>query len=661
MALPIIGIPQPLVRPPTATINAFGRRLSDYKNWRDELAVIISDYQSWVETQGLGHGEDDLRVYELIDALKYDKLTVALVAEFSRGKTELINAIFFADYKQRLLPSDAGRTTMCPTELLYEEREPPCVKLLPIETRKSSLTIAEYKHMAASWSMMSLDLQHPKAMAEALQQIVQTKMVSVREAEELGLYNRLAPGVMPPSDGKIQIPLWRHAIINFPHPLLKQGLVVLDTPGLNSLGTEPELTMSMLPSAHAVLFVLAADTGVTKSDLDVWVNHVCIARRGPSDAQLVVLNKVDALWDELRTADTIATTLTRQIDETSKTLGVNPRSIFPVSAQKGLVGKIKADRALIERSGLIALETKLSTDIIAAKQALMRDKIAREIGSIVDHTRAMIEARLASVKTQLAELQSVSGKSQAAIQQMISHMRGEKQAYDQTLNNFQHTRAALSEASKILLDYLSVESFDALLIRTRNAMQESWTTPGLQVGMKLLFDGAIETMEKADRQAQQILTQVQSIHHKFLGDRGLARLQPTALSLAICKARMQRLREEAEAFRKSPVTLMTEQHFVIKKFFITLGSRARVICADCNTAARHWSKAIMAPILAQVREQKMMMDHRLENLKRIHQNLGNLSGRIADLEANKQNLENQLLIIDNMLRKIGPPNTSLHS
>ena len=33
--------------------------------------------------------------------------------------------------------------------------------------------------------------------------------------------------------------------------------MILDTPGLNALGAEPELTLSMLPSAHAVLFILA--------------------------------------------------------------------------------------------------------------------------------------------------------------------------------------------------------------------------------------------------------------------------------------------------------------------------------------------------------------------------------------------------------------------
>jgi hypothetical protein len=57
---------------------------------------------------------------QLQERLREDRLNVAFVAEFSRGKSELINAIFFADYGDRMLPSSAGRTTMCPTELLYD-------------------------------------------------------------------------------------------------------------------------------------------------------------------------------------------------------------------------------------------------------------------------------------------------------------------------------------------------------------------------------------------------------------------------------------------------------------------------------------------------------------------------------------------------------------
>jgi len=96
------------------------------------------------------------------------------------------------------------------------------------------------------WTTLPLDLESPKQMTETLRELMKTKPVPVREAQKLGLYHPTAE-VPAPANGLIDIPVWRHAVINYPNPLLKQGLVVLDTPGLNALGTEPELTMSMLP------------------------------------------------------------------------------------------------------------------------------------------------------------------------------------------------------------------------------------------------------------------------------------------------------------------------------------------------------------------------------------------------------------------------------
>ena len=56
--------------------------------------------RDWLSAQELSDAESDLRLKQLLDRLLEDTLNVAFVAEFSRGKSELINAIFFADYGQ---------------------------------------------------------------------------------------------------------------------------------------------------------------------------------------------------------------------------------------------------------------------------------------------------------------------------------------------------------------------------------------------------------------------------------------------------------------------------------------------------------------------------------------------------------------------------------
>jgi len=74
---------------------------------------------------------------------------------------------------------------------------------------------------------------------------------------------------------------------------------------------------------------------------------------------------------------------------------------------------------------------------------------------------------------------------------------------------------------------------------------------------------------------------------------------------------MDLMYEEAELFRKSPVTTMTEQNFVIKKFFISLVSQARNVFFKANQEAENWLKEVMNPLIAQIKEHKDMMEKRL--------------------------------------------------
>ncbi len=637
---------------------SLGRRLGDYRQWREQLIAKIDRYQCWIEQEGLAHGESDLRVYELIESLKSDKLTIAIVGEFSRGKSELINAIFFADYKQRLLPTEAGRTTMCPTELRYDNDVAPCISLLPIETREGSETIAELSRSPTYWTTLPLELDSPAKLAEAFHEIVKSKTVNADQARRLGLCDPDAPA----HSTRVRIPVWRHAIINYPHPLLEQGLVLLDTPGLNSLGSEPELTMSMLPNAHVVIFVLGADTGVTRSDLKIWQDYVCVAKGDRNDGRIVVLNKIDTLWDELRGPNAVSASISRQAQETAAALGISKSHVFTVSAQKGLLGKIKQDSELIDKSGLPVLEVKLSEDIVPAKQSLIREKVVQEIGSIIETTAATVDARLVATTAELNELKGMSGKNQDVIEDMMTKRQQDREAYNKKLANLENTHRVLDEQIKILLKYLSMEAFDELIAKTRQGMKGSWTTHGLKAGMKTFFDGAMGTMRKVHKQTEHIKELIESIYEQFQIEHGLAKIKLESFALEPYYVQLKRLYKEAEVFRNSATMLMTEQHFVVKRFFITLVSRARQLFDETNKGVETWSTAVMAPVFAQIREHKLTMDQRVENLKKIHKSLETLNERIAALENLKQKLEDQQQVNRDILSDINrplPPNDEI--
>ncbi len=635
--------------------DAFGQRLQDYGRWRERLADAIQTYQEWRDSGPREDDEDgdrpeELRLYELVESLRTDKLNIALVGEFSRGKTELINAIFFSDYDRRLLPSTPGRTTMCPMEIMYDPDLEPCIRLLPIETRKSGHTITELKKSHINWTTIPFDLDSPDEIAAALSEVINSKTVTQREAEELGMLSIVEDMAHP--EGGCEIPVWRHAIVNYPHPLLKQGLVVLDTPGLNALGTEPELTYSMLPSAHAIVFVLAADTGVTRSDLDIWQNHVCTAAGRNSDARIAALNKIDTLWDDLSDEKELDGYIKRQAEETRRLLDIPPDMVFPVSAQKGLVAKIRRDPSMIARSGLPNLERKLSEDIVTYKRKLIRDKVVQEIGSLVESSRQLMGSRISELETELNEIHQLRGKSQDVINDIVEKLRKHKTSYEKEVQTFHVTRRLLADQVKAMLVEMSMSKFDRMVIKTRENMSGSWTTQGLRDGMAAFFSGTSRDMERVQVHANRIYDLANRIYKQFHETHNLPRMHPAKFSVDTYVQQFKQLHDDAERFRNSPAMLMTEQHFVIKKFFITQVSRARVVFEECNRATRSWTKAVLNPISTQIQEHRVMIDRRLENLNKLKGNHASLGERITSLEQELSELKEKFGMIDDIVRNL---------
>ena len=181
-------------------------RFEAYADWRRRLSAGISSLHEWLQQQDLADAQADVKVQQLLERLQQDKLVVAFVAEFSRGKSELINAIFFADFGQRLLPSSAGRTTMCPTEILHDPSRPPSIRLLPIETRLNEATVTEFKNYADEWVTFPLDLAAADRMAETLARVSQVKRVPIALARKYGLFSERDDDILsaaPRSSGNV--------------------------------------------------------------------------------------------------------------------------------------------------------------------------------------------------------------------------------------------------------------------------------------------------------------------------------------------------------------------------------------------------------------------------------------------------------------------------
>ena len=132
-------------------------QLRSYDLWKQSMTDSIKVYQHWLDEMSLTDTETELMLIKNLRLIEKDTITIAFAAEFSRGKTELINALFFSSAGIRLLPSSPGRTTMCPTELFYDRKAAPYLRLLDIETRANDTSIEDYKRDPKHWVHIELD------------------------------------------------------------------------------------------------------------------------------------------------------------------------------------------------------------------------------------------------------------------------------------------------------------------------------------------------------------------------------------------------------------------------------------------------------------------------------------------------------------------------
>lgn len=619
---------------------AIETRFLAYGQWRAGLAQHIHHLRRWLVDQGLNQPQTDTHLDRMLAALQDDRLYLAFVAEFSRGKSELINAIFFGATGQRILPSSAGRTTMCPTEILYDAQVPVSLRLLPIETRESGAAIAEFKGFPDEWTTIPLNIQSPTEMAIALRHIAETQMVEPSRARALGLTVATDPtkaGVSIGEEGKVEIPRWRYALINFPHPLLKEGLVILDTPGLNALGAEPELTLNTLPNAHAILFVLAADTGVTQSEIGVWRTHV----EGTHKGRLVVLNKVDGLWDELKDENEVRREIDRQIEETARHLGVSEQRIYPVSAQKALIGKVRHDDALITRSGIQVLEAALADELLPSKGGLVAETVAAEFTEVEAGVERLIGQRLQGLREHFGELNSLNGKNMDVIDNMMEKVRADKTDFERSLQRFHATRSIFAQQTADLYTHISLKQLDKVIAETKKAMATSLTTSGLKAAMLAFFTYANGHMNHVSHQTQEIKALMDGVYRKFQEEHGLINIKPTAFSVMRYVREMKRLQEKHEQFTKGLSLLMTEQRTVVRGFCESAVAKVRALYISANRDIDDWLKDMMAPMESQVREHQSQLRRRLESIKRIHQASDTLETRMAELKQVLEEIDGQ--------------------
>ena len=599
--------------------------------WRHGLDRQASDLARYLLDHDLLDDASERNLAALRERLASDRLCVAFVAEFSRGKSELINAIFFADTGRRILPATPGRTTMCPVELGYEPGTPALLALLPIDTRLQPQSLAELREKPELWTRMRLDAEAPERLADALTEVTRTKAVSIDTARALGFWHDDAPDDNPPllAESLVEVPAWRHAAINYPHPLLKRGLVVLDTPGLNAIGAEPDLTLSLLPAAHAAVFILGADTGVTKSDLAVWRDHL----GGQSMTRFVVLNKIDALADPLLSEAAVNEQIEQQCRNTAATLEVARDRVFPLSARQALAGRIDGDAGALEASRLPALEDALMTQLLPRRREVIERMVADATQAVGQQTARRVNDQRRLIAEQMLELRGLRGKSSGKVQVLIQRVDREMRDFERCTERLTALRAVHARMLRELLVDLSSDTLRDEVAQMQREASATLFNLGAKKAFVALCGRLRGRVVQARARGQEIHDMLQASFRQLNSEFGFALSLTRLPSLDRCDQELELIeRSYAQYLGLSQALRLSEPRFM-EQFRRMLLSKLRMTFENASGEIELWNKSASNQVDSQLRERRRGFKRRRDGLERIQAAAGDLDHRIADLES----------------------------
>ena len=185
--------------------------------------------------------------------------------------------------------------------------------------------------------------------------------------------------------------------ITHPSQYLKNGVQIIDTPGIGSVFEHnTKTTYEYLSSADGCVFLVAVDPPITQVELDFLRDLKNLAIR-----TFFVQNKIDTVGITDRD-ESLA--FSRDIIEKETDYG--NVEIFPLSGKEALEGKLANDYQKLEKSGLMNFERSLEKFLMDEKGGVLLKSSAEKTTRLVNEEMLFLELEEKSSRLPLNELEN---------------------------------------------------------------------------------------------------------------------------------------------------------------------------------------------------------------------------------------------------------------
>jgi predicted GTPase len=380
--------------------------MNTYQEQRQEIIKLFQQTQAIVEQS------DRQDIAQTLAQSKQrfteGKLFVVVAGEFKQGKSSLINALL---NEKNLFPVDIDITTNLVSSITYGKEEKVTVIIgEPGQGQAKSITREEI----------------PNYVTE------QKNANNILKAQML--------------------------VIESPNPQLKEGLVLVDTPGVGGLNTEhTAVSYAFIPNADVILFVSDTEKPLTVKELE----FVDLIARHCKNFIFVVTKKDQGNYKEI---------ITSNREKLSKTLNrlANEIDLIPVSSKTKLAYLKSKDLEDLEDSNFVALETKLWQILERQRGFILTLRALADLGKALSQIKTPIQveweacqqtpSKLAEIEDQFyliqQKLQNLSKNNSAWLTQLSDGLSDIKDGifnqYKQRMSKISSQAEAYLEDSKML-------------------------------------------------------------------------------------------------------------------------------------------------------------------------------------------------------------------
>lgn len=319
-------------------------------NASSSLLSSLGYAQNLLEELGSEFEPEKKRLQELEKRLVSTRFHLAVLGQFKRGKSTLLNALI----GEELLPSAIVPVTSVPTFLSWGPR-----RLIRVFFRDGN-----------------------------------TKESSAENPEDASTF--LACYVTESSNPRNHLGVAR-VEVEHPSPLLQKGVVLIDTPGIGStFQHNTEATLNFLPQCDAALFLVSADPPITQVEIEFLK-----AVRDKIVRTLFLMNKVDYLSENERqlAVDFFKKVLREQIGMDSS------EPVFSISARLGLEARLKGDDLQWVKSGMAEVEGYLEKFLSEEKIQTLSLAIARKAVDVLSDGLFHLRLKQRSLTLPLEDLE----------------------------------------------------------------------------------------------------------------------------------------------------------------------------------------------------------------------------------------------------------------